>query len=146
MTQRRPRGLERVKVEADEQAVWACLRKDRLRVTAATERSVDDDRAGLEIETTEGFGEKNGLVVIRGHHSGRLSSNGPLGLLGWQFARRIASSARPRRVEEECRREEDGALRGTIFGTYPPVTAPETLCVPETPQPLSWKATIGFYI
>jgi hypothetical protein len=83
------------------------------------------------------------LVVIRGHHSGRLSSNGPLGLLGWQFARRIASSARPRRGKEECRREEDGALRGTIFGTYPPVTAPETLCAPETPQPLSWRAMLS---
>jgi hypothetical protein len=27
-----------------------------------------------------------------------------------------------------------------IFGTYPPVTAPETQSTPGTPQPLSWRA------
>jgi hypothetical protein len=75
-----------IDVEADQDSVGCGAFEDRLCMAAATERAVDDHRAGLQVELFERFIEKDGYVVGSGRHAGRLPSIRPPGLPGMGFA------------------------------------------------------------
>ena len=91
-------------------------------MAAAAQRAVDDDGSGDESELSESFGEQDGFVVGHGRHGGasRLCQH----LAGWI-------------PKEEGEKKMLGRPGTLVFGTYPPVTAPQTLSCPgNTPTSL----------
>ena len=133
-----------IEVESDEHAVRARAIENRVGVSAAAQGPVEDHGARLEVEESEGFGEKDGFVVGRGHHCGCLSSM-------WTVrSPRFASPsfAEEGGGEEEARlaggaggecvvREDVGASRDTYLRHVPPSNrAGDPMCPGNTPTSL----------
>ncbi len=93
------RSLEgvRIDVEADQDAVGVGLSQDGFGVTAASEGSVDDDAAGLQVEVADALIEQDGAMGEFGGHEG----GAPPAFASWEtgtgrLERRVGSPREPR--------------------------------------------------